>query len=104
MTTVLDMMKARGEKEPETQDEWKAYRDKRAERRQKNYDNAITLLRANRAHYAVATEDDGRKVLFVAKASGGDIKYYPEEGKWYDGQEKAQYGIKNLIRFLRMEV
>ena len=97
MTTVLDMLKARGE-EPKNASDWEAYKEKRSERRRKNYSNGISLLRAAKIPFKVLPDQpSGRRPVEVA----GRILYFPEEGKWYDGDNPAQFGIRRLINYLK---
>lgn len=102
MTTVLDMIRSRGDKEPQTESEWSEYRRKRDARRMKNLNNARTLLTQHQIAFERTTTEDGRAVFYVAKLDGSRIRYFPEEGRWYAKENDVQYGIKRLIHHIKM--
>lgn len=94
MTTMLDLLKQRGEAEPQTETEWSAYHAKRIGRRNENYLNARQVLAKNQIPYKELPDK-----VFVIEPG---IVYYPEQGRWYKpGNGQAHYGVRNLVRFLK---
>jgi hypothetical protein len=101
MARLLDVLHRQG-MEPQTDKEWEDYQKQKAERRAKNVANAVELLTRNEIRYMRTKDiDEGGLVLFTI----GTIKYYPEEGKWYDAaQDLYRFGLRNLVKHLKGEV
>lgn len=104
MAKLMDVQRRQGMSPPMTEAEIAQYEIDKKERRANNVANAIILLRQNKIDYKDCDRIFSR--YFLIDHPKGQIKYYPQTGRWYEFTEKNpihSFGVRALIRFLKNE-
>jgi hypothetical protein len=100
MSSLLQIRERQGFKRPETPEEWAEYEKVKLARRATNVANAAEVLRHNEVEFEQTVDRSFNKgaILFMI----GDIRYYPEDGKWFaPGIDGTKFGVRNLVRYLK---
>lgn len=101
--SLLDIKSRRGDKRPETHDEWERYEADKVARKAKNVASAREILARNGITYRDYGAVNGR-VHFVIPNGNEELWYWPETGLWFDINQlrhAEHFGCKNLVRHIK---
>lgn len=80
------------------------YHQERAARRAKNVANAREILARNGIEFREQDSifTNGSRIRFIISLNFGiERSYYPETGEWYDLNQNAHFGCRNLVKYLK---